>query len=118
MQVNLIEWLVDNYNVDKNLLKLELQYSFAKKNLGKYLDKKELSNVTGLRRVDDSIDRLFIWPHAHNRKGLYKKKTISFVNIHKDWKHFCDINNLDITDVYYDFNFFKKEKLKICFEGD
>jgi hypothetical protein len=118
MRINLIEWLVNNYYMNRDVLKSELQYSFNNKNLGKYYDKKELSAIHDLGRVQGSIDRLFIWQHADSRKGLGTKEPFRFLYIDADWRKFCDLNYLDINDVYYDFNFFKKEKLKIKFEGD
>jgi hypothetical protein len=118
MRINLIEWLVNNYYMNRDVLKSELQYSFNNKNLGEYYDKKELSAIHGLRRVKESINRLFIWQHANQAEGLGTKGAIYFLYIDDDWRKFCDLNYLDISDVYYDFNFFKKETLKIKFEGD
>jgi len=122
MRVNLIDWLVNNYNVDSDFLKSELKYSFKNKNIGEYQDKKEAVDIKRLRIARDIIDVLFIWQHADQSaaliEGLGNKEPIRFSSIDVDWREFYNINNLDITDVYYDFNFFKKEKLKICFEGD
>lgn len=112
MRVNIIEWLTDKYNFNINLLKKEIKFSHMHKNLGNYSNKKNCSEINGLTRNKNIIDRLFIWNHSD------KTFSSKFFIIDQDWRCFSEINKLLDEDVYYDFNFFKKEKLKIKFEGN
>jgi hypothetical protein len=112
LRINLIKWLIDNYDFKEEDLLKELQYSFNIKQLGFFEKVMPVgSNIKGLHHISSIIDRLFIWHHADLTFNY------SFSKIDSNWSKFVYNNNIHINNVYIDFNYLKKrQKLKIKFE--
>jgi len=117
MKVNIAEWIYKNFKIEPEDLEIEMETAFSRRHLGKFKDfkkNKNFNNIPGLYDASSILDRLIVWARAEKR--LNDKLPTTFSDIHNFWMRYVKENDLILRNIYIDFNFLKRKRLKINFE--